>query len=96
MNMFLLEEMTRDDLLEFNDQCMEAMLECPNVSVQEAQVFEDRDILRGEVTAEEVIGWWSSERTLWEYGYDECLDLDAVDIIKQYRVIVALRELNDE
>lgn len=86
-------KMSVDELLQFNDDCIEAALQCPQNRLEDVQVFEDRQILRKEVSAKEVVKWWRSCSTLWEYGYHKCLTEEALDVFKKYEIYKAEKKI---
>lgn len=59
-------KMTRQELLEFNDAATQIYEECPQTR---GTLFEDRDILLGNVTAKEVYKGWKDCKILHDYGY---------------------------
>lgn len=86
-------KMTVEEILQFNDDCIEAALECPQVRLDDVEVFEDRDILRKEVSAKEVVKWWKDVPVLWESGYYKCLTDEALDVFAEYKLYKAKKRL---
>ena len=82
-------KMTKQEMLDFNDACMDAAGHCPQGCLCE---IDDRDILQGKVTPKQLVKHWLQCDTLWEYGYDECLGLDALEVFKEYNIWKALRK----
>lgn len=82
-------KMTVDEILRFNDDCEEAASRCPQAKIF---YFSDRQILKKEVSAKEVLKVWSKDGTLWDMGYDEGLSADAVYWFEQYKKYKILKK----
>lgn len=75
--------MSVDEMLEFNDDCNNAANTCPQY--RNNWLIEDRDICLGKIKAKDLLKHWLKCSTLWESGYSECLSLDSLETIKEYK-----------
>lgn len=75
-------KMTKDEMLDFNDDCINAATQCPGFSYWK---YEDREILKGEVKPKELVKYWLNLTVLFDSGYFECLSLDALEVFKEYK-----------
>ena len=88
-------KMSKEEMLQFNDDCNDAANACPQY--RNDMLLEDRDILQGKITAKQLVKHWKKCDVLFEYGYEEELSLDASEILsryEEYREAKRLEKLN--
>jgi len=89
-------KMTKREMLDFNDACNDAANHCPQY--RNDWNIDDRVILLGEIKPKDLVKHWKRCDTLWEYGYHECLSLDALEVFeeyKRYRIIRKAEKLTE-
>lgn len=84
--------MSERDLLAFHKECLYAARCCPQYR---QDPFDAEDILLGEVSKLEVVGYWASSTTLWNYGYSVGLSRAALVVIGGYRLFMVQRNLEE-
>lgn len=75
-------KLSKEEMLQFNDDCYFAASRCPQFC---GWGYEDREILLGEVSAKELVKTWKECATLFSSGYDEELSLEALEIFDRYK-----------
>jgi len=48
--------------------------------------IDQRSILQGTITAKQLVKHWKKCDTLFEYGYEQVLDIDALEIFDRYKL----------
>lgn len=86
------EKLKKRSLLEFHKDCLAAARGCPQYR---QDPFEAEDILLGEVSKSEVVGYWSAATVLWNAGYSVDLSVESRLIIKEYRLDAAMKSLEE-
>jgi hypothetical protein len=75
-------KMTKEEMLNFNDDCNNACGQSPGYRNEWA--IEDRDICLGNITAKALVKHWKKSRILWRNGFSECLSPDAAYVFEEY------------
>lgn len=77
-------KMSKQEMLKFNDDCNSAANECPQYLND--YFIEPRSILQGTITAKQLVKHWKKCDTLFEHGYEQVLDIDALEIFDRYKL----------
>ena len=83
-------KLSKEELLDFNDACIDAVSHCPNHNKQ--WWLEDRDILLGRYKTKDVLRHWLSCDILWDKGYSEELSLYALEVVSEYKKYKILKK----
>ena len=77
-------KMSKREMLEFNEMCNSAANECPQYAHED--YIEPRSIMQGTITAKQLVKHWRKCDTLFEYGYEQALDIDALEVFDRYKL----------
>jgi hypothetical protein len=80
-------QMTKQEMLSFNDACAQATFKCPQVNRSVGP--KDRDILQGSVKPKDLVKLWKKDSVLWHYGYSCELPDFALEIFERYKLYKA-------
>lgn len=87
-------KMTKEEMLQFNDDCEMAAKQCPQ---WKGGSVDDRVILLKQIKAKDLVQIWKDCDVLWKSGYHEGLTADASLVFKEFKTYKAkLRVWKDE
>lgn len=75
-------KMTKEEMLQFNDDCNNACGQAPGYRNEYA--IEDRDICLGNISTKQLIKHWKKCPILWRNGFSECLTIDALYTFEEH------------
>ena len=76
-------KMTKEEMLDFNDECNNACCQSPGYRGEYA--IEDRDICLGKISAKALVKHWKKCEILWRNGFSECLEHNAAYVFEEFK-----------
>lgn len=78
-------KMSISDMIDFNNECLQAELQCPQVSVINSTAVLESMIYRKEISAKNLVKRWMKSKVLFQLNYDQYLSDEAFEVFEAYR-----------